>query len=246
MMRRSPRICLNMIVKNEAERIERCLVSVAPHVHCWAITDTGSTDRTREMVREFLGARGLPGHLGESEFINFRDTRNVALDMARKMRGDLAWDYLLLCDADMELVAPDGLGPLGAPGYQMMQREDTTEYWNARLVRHDNPSRYACPTHEYLSTEQPLDNLHQAHFVDHADGANRHGQVLRDIAILEAELARPGDARCWFYLGNSYRESGQHDKAIAAYKRHIALGGWEEEVYCSLLYASRSARAMEG
>jgi tetratricopeptide (TPR) repeat protein len=236
-----------MILKNEAERIERCLTAVAPHVHCWAITDTGSTDQTCEMVLDFFSARGLPGHLGNSEFTNFRDTRNVALDMAYKLRGDLAWDYLLLCDADMELVAPDGLGSLGAPGYQMIQRTAEMEYWNARLVRYDNPSRYVCPTHEYLSTEQPLENLHQAHFVDHADGANRPGKILRDIAILETELEKnPDDARCWFYLANSYRESEQHEKAIAAYERRVALGGWEEEVYCSLLYASRSARAMGG
>ncbi len=154
-----PRICLNMIVKDEAARIARCLVSVAPHVHCWAITDTGSTDQTRETIRDLFGSRGLHGHLGESKFSNFRDTRNVALDMALKLRGDLAWDYLLLCDADMELVAPDGLS-LGAPGYQMIQRNAGMEYWNARLLRHDNPARYVLVTHEYLSTEQPLEKLH--------------------------------------------------------------------------------------
>ena len=38
-----PRICLNMIVKNEAPVIERCLASVRPWVDYWVIVDTGST-----------------------------------------------------------------------------------------------------------------------------------------------------------------------------------------------------------
>ena len=41
------RICLNMIVKNEAHVIRRCLDSVRPHITHWVIVDTGSTDRTR-------------------------------------------------------------------------------------------------------------------------------------------------------------------------------------------------------
>ena len=32
-----PRICLNMIVKDEAHVIERCLASVIPHITSWCI-----------------------------------------------------------------------------------------------------------------------------------------------------------------------------------------------------------------
>ena len=36
-------LCLNMIVKNEAHVIRRCLDSVRPFVSHWVIVDTGST-----------------------------------------------------------------------------------------------------------------------------------------------------------------------------------------------------------
>lgn len=239
-------ICLNMIVKNEAARIERCLASVVPHVHSWVIVDTGSSDGTQAMIRDFMGARDLPGRLEEAPFTNFRDTRNVALEYARRLRGDLGWDYLLLTDADMELVAPDGLGALTAPGYQLLQKNGGLQYFNARLVHHDNKCEYCCPTHEYLSTAQPLEKLHGAWFIDWADGSNRLGKVERDIALLEAELkVNPEDQRCWFYLGNSYREIGRYAEAVDAYEKRVALGGWQEEVYVSLLYAARAARAMQ-
>ena len=35
-----PKICLNMIVKNESKVIERCLASVKPLIDYWVIFDT--------------------------------------------------------------------------------------------------------------------------------------------------------------------------------------------------------------
>ena len=238
-------VCLNAIVKNESARIERMLASVAPHIASYVIGDTGSTDGTQALIRDFMGACGVPGVLYEAPFTNFRDSRNLALEQARRVRGELGWEYLLLVDADMELVAPSGLGRLTASGYQLLQRSGSLEYWNARLVRWDNENRYACVTHEYLSTAHPLVKLPGPWFQDYADGANRPGKVERDIALLSAEVDRdPNDGRSWFYLGNSYREIGRHKEAIEAYMRRVEVGGWNEEIYCSLLYAARCARAM--
>jgi glycosyltransferase involved in cell wall biosynthesis len=50
------RLCLNMIVRDEAPVIERCIRSVLPHIQCWAIVDTGSSDGTQAIVRGLLGA----------------------------------------------------------------------------------------------------------------------------------------------------------------------------------------------
>lgn len=240
-----PRVCLNMMVKNEAARIERCLASVAPHISTYAILDTGSEDGTDMMVRDILGARGLDGSVGHGEFTTYGDTRNRALELAHNLSlNGHAWDYLLLCDADMELVAPDGLGELTAPGYQLIQKSGGLEYWNTRLIRRDSSARYHGATHEYLSAEG-IERLNGPYFIDYADGANRPGKVLRDVALLQAAvLEDPNDARSWFYLANSLRELGHHKQAIEAYEKRASLGGWSEEVYCSLLYASRCARSI--
>lgn len=243
----TPRVCLNMMVKNEAARIERCLASLAPHISIYAILDTGSVDGTDTMIRDILGACGLMGSIGHGEFTTYGDTRNRALELAHNLPlNGYPWDYLLLCDADMELVAPDGLGVLTEPGYQIIQKSGSLEYWNTRLLRRDNASHYVGATHEYLSTSMNVERLHGLYFIDHADGANRPGKIERDVALLQAAvLADPNDARSWFYLANSLKELGHHKQAVEAYEKRAALGGWEEEVYCALLYASRSARAIE-
>jgi glycosyltransferase involved in cell wall biosynthesis len=232
------RLCLNMIVKNEAARIERCLASVKPHIAYWSITDTGSIDDTGARIRDLLG--DLPGSLMRCQFVNFSQARNFALNSARNFN----FDYLLLVDADMELIAPDGFGELDAPGYRMLQKSGDLAYWNARLVRRDNPCRYKGVTHEYLETDWPIENLFGPYFIDHADGANRPGKFDRDIALLEDALKRdPEDARSVFYLAQSYKDRGDFAKAAELYERRAEMGGFDEEVFYSWLAASRCMRA---
>ena len=54
----------------------------------------------------------------------------------------------------------------------------------------------------------------------------------------------PKDARSWFYLGQSYRDAGEFERAASAYLERLKLGGWEEEIYCSLLELGRLQRRM--
>jgi glycosyltransferase involved in cell wall biosynthesis len=238
------RICLNAIVKNEAARIERMLASVEPHIGCWVICDTGSTDGTQAKIRDFFGEHCVPGLLYETTFENFSQARNEALNIARTSPLVPDFDYVLLCDADMELVAPDGIGDLIAPAYLLEQRSGDLRYWNTRLVRRDAPAEYKGVTHEYLSVEG-AENLHHAWFIDHADGANRPGKFDRDIALLEEALMRdPDDARSVFYLAQSYKDRGDFAKAAELYERRAEMGGFDEEVFCSWLAASRCMRAL--
>lgn len=233
----TPRICLNMIVKNEAAILERCLASAAPHISCYVIADTGSTDGTQDLIRRFFDARGIPGEIVEFPFVNFAQARNGALDAARA--SSLEFDYILLFDADMELVvtSPPLADKLTAPAYGVMQyTAGGLEYANVRIVRRDCPCRYKGVTHEVLDCGGTIwdDSFTAAHFIDHACGSSRTVKLPRDIALLVEGLKNePDNARYMFYLANSYREEGQLDEAVRWYRRRIEAGGWREEVYIS-------------
>src|SRR5258708_5852510 len=95
------RICLNMIVKNEAAVIRRCLATVKPWLDYWVIVDSGSSDGTQDIGREFM--KDVAGELYELPWKNFAHNRNEALALA-KAHGD----YLLFIDADGVLQMPRG------------------------------------------------------------------------------------------------------------------------------------------
>ena len=73
------RICLNMIVKNEAAIVERALASLLPAISCYVILDTGSSDDTVARIERFFSAAGLSGEIHHGHFVNFGQARNDAL-----------------------------------------------------------------------------------------------------------------------------------------------------------------------
>ena len=225
-------ICLNMIVKNESANIERCLRSVLPFISSWSVADTGSTDDTVDIIEAVLNH--IPGEIHSIPFVNFAATRNAALEKCRK--SSLAFDYILLMDADMELVTTDpwSLNGLTEPCYQLIQK-NVISYYNTRLLRRDEQAHYQGVTHEYLVTSTAAQKLNTASFIDHADGANRPGKFLRDIALLTEALANdPHNHRYQFYLAQSYMDSGNLRLAREEYRRRCGMAGWDEEVWYSM------------
>src|SRR5579859_5175486 len=88
------RVCLVMIVRDEATGISACLENLREVIDSWVICDIGSTDATQEVVRESL--HGIPGELHEVPWVDFGHNRTTALRLARGKA-----DYHLIADADM-------------------------------------------------------------------------------------------------------------------------------------------------
>src|SRR5207248_537247 len=151
-------LCLNMIVKDEMSNLARCLRSVADHIVCWVIGDTGSTDGTSQFITSFFAERNIPGELHNFPFIDFEQARNEAL--SRAYSSALSYDYVLLTDADMELVVEDVefRSKLVAATYNVIQRSGLS-YWNTRLVRRGTGARYRGVVHEYLDVPDGTEDL---------------------------------------------------------------------------------------
>src|SRR5271165_1256421 len=90
-----------MIVKNEARVITRCLDSVRPLVDYVLVEDTGSTDGTQELVRDWMRRNFMPGLVVEEPWQDFAYNRSHAMDALRKVE---TVDYALIIDADDRLV----------------------------------------------------------------------------------------------------------------------------------------------
>jgi tetratricopeptide (TPR) repeat protein len=58
----------------------------------------------------------------------------------------------------------------------------------------------------------------------------------KDAEVLEAGLLEePNNSRYVFYLAQSYMDCGKFEKAIENYERRIKMGGWDQEVFYSML-----------
>ena len=245
-----------MIVKDEAHVIERCLKSVRPLIDHILIADTGSSDNTREIIRNFIASEGLTGEVVDHPWRNFAHNRSDAL---AELRKDGAVDYGFTIDADETLVLEEGFDPtafkagLDADYYDL-------EVWNLG-VRYARPAlfsnrlafKYKAVLHEYLdapagAVRGRADGLHI--LVSHDGARSRNpNKFADDAALLERALETETDpllvTRYTFYLAQSLRDSGQTERAHAAYLKRAEQGNWVEEVYVSILRAAQLAETLK-
>ena len=243
----SQSICLCMIVKNEAPVIRRCLDSVRPIIDYWVIVDTGSSDGTQEIIREYF--RDLPGELHERPWQDFAHNRSEALALARP-HGD----YSLVIDADDALEIPKGyqLPELTADAYVVDIQDVALTYQRTQIVRNTLPWRYVGVLHEFIAAEgsNSSGNIPIVMRRNH-DGARRRDSKTfeKDAGVLERALEIETDpflrARYTFYLAQSYRDCGQKQKALDKYLARAELGSWQDEVFVSLLNAARLKEQLE-
>lgn len=235
-----PKICLNMIVKNEEPVIERCLASVKPYIDYWVIVDTGSTDSTMEKIKNFM--KDIPGQLHQCPWQNFEYNRNQALELA-KSKGD----YIMFIDADEQLIFDTGFNfpqELIKDGYLMTVKDHDIEFLRMLLISTKKNWLWKGVMHETILCTEPheVDILKHMHNLATPDGARSRDpkKYEKDAQALEKALVfDPNNSRYMFYLGQSYLNCGQYENALKAYQRRATMGGWDQEVYWSLYCIGR-------
>lgn len=239
-------ICLNMIVKNEAEVLPRCLESVRHLIDYWEIVvDEQSSDESETIIRHQMTERGplpIPGELHRLPWRHsFGKARTEAFQLAKGKA-----DYVLVLDADETIELDHMVYPgsakanLRADSYMIRTVDGTLEYDRMRLLRADLDWRFVGVAHEYPECEaaKPDGRLEGIVIRSHADGARSKDpeKFVKAAEVLADALTKdPKNARYAFYLAESYRDAGKPRLAIMAYmKRAAMMGGWDEETWYSL------------
>ena len=247
-------ICLTMIVKDEAAVIARCIASVKPIITRWCILDTGSTDETESRVREAIG--DLPGEYHQAPWRGFGASRTEAFELARiNAKPD---EYALVIDADDVLVFPNGPPDLrmhpGSDAYLIPVSLDSLRYERPHLFRLDKPWRYEGVLHEYATCEgnPVITRIESIAYECHRDGARStsadtgKGKYERDaLTLMRALQDEPTNARYVFYAAQSWRDAEDDERALKLYQRRAAMGGFEEEVFVSLLEIGRASERLD-
>lgn len=224
MKNQSVLLSLCMIVKNEEANLARCLTSVAAQVDEMVVVDTGSTDRTLEIARDF-GARVFQ--------ISWRDdfaaAKNEALSRARGQ-------WILVLDADEEFLGapaektpPDlrqFLQTTTVDALQLRVRnlmppgelEQYQEFYLTRLWRNRADFRYEGAIHEQIRpvirrcggkiAESPFVILHHGYRRPTVQGNQNRAE--RNLRLLQTALQKdPHNPYLLYHLGATYKDRGE-------------------------------------
>ena len=250
-MEKRPTICLNMIVKNEGKIIRNTLQKLCEKVRFdyWVIHDTGSTDSTMQIIRDFFQKQNIPGELFEEEWRDFAYNRTRAIESAFQIT-----DYLFIFDADDEIIGdfvfPNDFGNYDS--YYVYFGNENFKYLRMPIVNNRKRWKYVGVLHEVISevdkgqTTATIEGDY--FFISGRSGARSENpnKYYDDAQILEKafkkELEDPkGDVglahRYAFYCGQSYKDCGIQyvNESIKWYKKVLTLNNWLQEKYVSCL-----------
>ena len=226
-------LALVMIVKNEEDIISRNLESTLPLVDTWVIVDTGSSDKTMEIIQSIADKHGKPGHLLQRPWVNFGHNRSELLCLAREK-----CDWALMMDADDFISGHIPTLDSSVDGYKIQCETTSTRFYRPQLFNSKCNWKFVGALHEYATggASVYLDSLTiQARC--EGNRSKNPQKYLNDANTLQEELLQPNcdTQRTLFYLAQSYRDAGIQSKARHFYKLRCDFGGWHEEQYISYL-----------
>jgi len=228
-----------MIVKNETHIIKECLDSIHRYIDYWVIVDTGSTDGTQELIKQYFAEKGIPGELHERPWVGFGENRTEALALCDG-KADWAW----MIDADDYIEGAFDF-PLNIPdevdAWALKFARGEFKWWRTQIFRTGRGWKYIGILHEYPTIPDKQPNIGKLEggyeIVARTLGARNKDidpveKYKKDAEALEEALkTEPENVRYQFYLAQSYFDSQQWEKAEAAYIKRVQMGGWEEEQF---------------
>ena len=222
-------LTLCLIVKNEESRLPACLESFSGLYSELVVVDTGSTDATKTIARNF-GAK-----MYDFTWIDdFSAARNFALSKATT-------PWVMVVDADdmmsieakkalqddLEKLTPNTLGVFLPYIYSTINKKTAFTTYLPRIWKTKLGYQYTLPIHEYLDV--PKENIKQFVRLPHAIIHNKtqadfSKSILRNLGILEKAIKNnPQQTRLLFYLGRENKSLGNYKQAIRWYSKFVKI-----------------------
>lgn len=256
-----PDVTAVLMVKDEAAIIERILTNALEYAARVVVSDTGSSDDTLDLLAQFASVHPGVLYVFSDPWSDFATNRNLVLDHARGLSPN---GWLLVLDADdvisgtlddlssAEAARADAVDAVDAVMVTRLHYTGTVSWQAPLLIRSTSQAFYEGVVHEYLAgvaqtytaPSPPGPSLVLQSTPDgHRSQQPPYLKYSRDAQVLEQALQdAPAHLvpRYTFYLAQSYRDSGQYDKAREHYlARSRDTSGYELERQDALLNLAR-------
>lgn len=250
-----PTIGLLMMLKNEKKRLHVTLNSVIGSVDALIIFDTGSTDNTIDIVKDFSEKHKINLYLIQGGFVNFSISRNTSLHYA----DSVGVKYILLLDCNDELRGGNNLRVLAKdfmdkPNNSFLLCQEwftgvSDKYYNIRFVKNRCGWRYRGSVHEWMkdTTRQgpepayPVvrvpDHMNIVLYQDRTqddDKTSKRFHRDRELLLKDYENS-PKDTRTLFYLAQTCECLGNLEEALHYSKLRLEVEGFIEEIFHSYM-----------
>ncbi len=242
---KEPTISCCMIVKNEETLLKQCLESVKDYVDELIIVDTGSTDGTVEIARQFTDK--VHFHPWEG---SFSKARNQSLAYA-------SGDWIFIIDADEEIVQGSGeklreavrsAGPADAIQANIISTYSngakSARHNSERLFRNNGVIHYEGIVHNRVEgpsniKESKIELMHYGYDVEEKKAQEK---FVRTSDLLKKQIEEnPEDPSPHHYLGASYLSRGMNEDAARESIIAIELAERKNDAHPMYLWARHDA-----
>ena len=233
----APTISLCMIVKNEEKFLPQCLDSVKDYLDEIIIVDTGSTDKTVEIAKQYTDR--IYFHPWEGDFSKHR---NQSIKYATK-------DWIFILDADEVLLAQ-----CGKTVRESIQDESIDSVYvvvksafdggageavhnSIRIFRNNGNIHYEGKVHNRIvGTKEskifPITIFHEGYNLPPEESRKK---FIRTATLLKKEIKdNPLHPRAYHYLAASYLSEEMYEKALNTAMKAVQLA--DENNYADHIY----------
>lgn len=114
------------------------------------------------------------------------------------------------------------------------QGNPVTVHLNGRIIRNNGSHVWKGSIHETLVETRGVNQGSTKDFkvIHHASHDRQVDSFARNIRMLEAQLQKEGDEpdpRTFYYLGSTYMDAGETQRAKELFANYLILSGWDQE-----------------
>jgi glycosyltransferase involved in cell wall biosynthesis len=259
-----PTLCFITMCKNEEHCIKQTLESVYKHIDYWVVCDTGSTDKTCDIVTSFFKEKNIPGELFVDEWIGFDKNKTLMFERAYKKT-----DYVLHLDADDFLIGDfkkELISQAKSDKFDFKTKRGNSQFTTSYLYNNSLQWVYAGVAHNIIVCLNKSDIVESNIFISQNDGdgggdegglyvdANERGsrkldpnKYLKDALKLKDQFFETLyddpyglNSRSVFYTAQSYYDSKMFKEAYQWYNLYTKLKDtWIEEEFESQMRLGR-------
>lgn len=242
------KIWLNFIMKDESKVLLRMLSSVNHIIDGCVCVDTGSTDDSKQIVKQFFEQQGKPCEIYDHPFINFSDARNLALSKLEGKDGYCFWidcDEQLILNTDVVLDVNLLKKDLKNDIHNIIVNLGEVSFARRNFFNLSKKFTWVGVVHESISFDSSysIGNIKNAKIHVNTDGNSwsegREKKYLKhaELFLKEVQHTDNPNPRDVFYLAQSYKDAKEYELAVEWYRKRVSMkeGFYEERYYSQFM-----------